>query len=63
MAERDILLKHAAAEVQGVLLAQLTAYAVNDNVEISLKCQVMALAELVCLAWGEACSVERLIRC
>jgi hypothetical protein len=32
--ERDVLLNHAAAEVQGVLLAQLTAYAVNDDVEI-----------------------------
>jgi len=34
VAERDVLLNHAAAEVQGVLLAWLTAYAVNDNVEI-----------------------------
>jgi len=34
MAERDILLNHTAAEVQGVLLAQLTAYAMDDNVEI-----------------------------
>jgi hypothetical protein len=34
MAERDVLLNHAAAEVQGVLLAWLTAYAVNDDVEI-----------------------------
>jgi hypothetical protein len=37
VAERDILLNHAAAEVQGVLLARLTAYAVNDNVEIVIK--------------------------
>jgi hypothetical protein len=34
MAERDILLNHATAEVQGVFLARLTAYAVNDDVEI-----------------------------
>jgi len=32
--EQDILLNHTAAEVQGVLLAQLTAYAVDDDVEI-----------------------------
>jgi hypothetical protein len=34
VAERDILLNHATAEVQGVFLARLTAYAVNDDVEI-----------------------------
>jgi hypothetical protein len=34
VAEQDVLLNHAAAEVQGVLLAQLTAYTVNDDVEI-----------------------------
>jgi hypothetical protein len=32
--ERDVLLNHAAAEVQGILLARLTAYTVNDDVEI-----------------------------
>jgi hypothetical protein len=37
MAERDVLLNHAAAEVQGVLLARLTAYAVNDDVEIVIE--------------------------
>jgi hypothetical protein len=34
VAERDVLLNHTAAKVQGVLLAQLTAYAVDYNVEI-----------------------------
>jgi hypothetical protein len=34
VAERDVLLNHAAAEVQGVILAWLTAYTVNNNVEI-----------------------------
>jgi hypothetical protein len=37
VAERDVLLNHAAAEVQGILLARLTAYAVNDNVEIVIE--------------------------
>jgi hypothetical protein len=46
--------------VQGVILARLTAYTVNKS---SLKCQVMALAELVCSVQGEACSIERLLRC
>jgi hypothetical protein len=32
--ERDVLLNHTAAKVQGVLLAWLTAYAVDDDVEI-----------------------------
>jgi len=34
VAERDVLLNHTAAEVQGILLARLTAYAVDDDVEI-----------------------------
>jgi hypothetical protein len=34
MAEWDVLLNHAAAEVQGVILARLTAYTVNDDVEV-----------------------------
>jgi len=34
VAERDVLLNHAAATVQGIFLAQLTAYAVNNDVEI-----------------------------
>jgi long-subunit acyl-CoA synthetase (AMP-forming) len=35
--ERDVLLNHATAEVQGVFLTQLTAYAVNDDVEIVIE--------------------------
>jgi len=34
VAERDVLLNHTAAKVQGVLLAWLTAYSVDDDVEI-----------------------------
>jgi hypothetical protein len=34
MSVQDILLQHATTKVQGVFLAQLTAYAVNDNIEI-----------------------------
>jgi len=37
MSVRDVLLQHAATKVQGVLLAQLAAYAVNDNMEIIVK--------------------------
>jgi hypothetical protein len=32
--ERDVLLNHTAAKVQAVLLARLTAYAVDNDVEI-----------------------------
>jgi hypothetical protein len=35
--ERDVLLNHTAAKVRGVLLAWLTAYAVDDNVEIVIE--------------------------
>jgi hypothetical protein len=34
VAEWDMLLNHATAEVQGIFLARLTAYTVNDDVEI-----------------------------
>jgi hypothetical protein len=34
VAEQDVLLDHTAAKVQGVLLAWLTAYAVDDDVEV-----------------------------
>jgi hypothetical protein len=37
MSVRDILLQHTAEKVQGVLLAQLAAYAVNDDMEIIVK--------------------------
>jgi hypothetical protein len=37
VAEWDVLLNHAAAEVQGVILARLTAYTVNNDVEIVVK--------------------------
>jgi len=37
MSVRDVLLQHAATKVQGVLLAQLVAYAVNDDMEIIIK--------------------------
>jgi hypothetical protein len=37
VAEQDILLNHVTAEVQGVFLARLTAYAVNNDVEIIIK--------------------------
>ena len=37
VAERDVLLDHTAAKVQGVLLAWLTAYAVDDNVEVVIE--------------------------
>jgi len=37
MSVRDVLLQHATTKVQGVLLAQLAAYAVNDDMEIIVK--------------------------
>jgi hypothetical protein len=37
MSVRDVLLQHATIKVQGVLLAQLAAYTVNDNMEIIVK--------------------------
>jgi hypothetical protein len=37
MSVRDVLLQHTATKVQGVLLAQLAAYVVNDDMEIIVK--------------------------
>jgi hypothetical protein len=37
MSVKDILLQHTATKAEGVLLAQLAAYAVNDNMEIIVK--------------------------
>jgi hypothetical protein len=43
---RDILLQHATTKVQGVILAQLAAYAVNDNVKF--------IVEMPCEGIGQA---------
>jgi len=37
MSVQDVLLQHTAAKVRGVFLAQLAAYAVNDDMEIIVK--------------------------
>jgi hypothetical protein len=37
MSVRDVLLQHTTAKVQGVFLAQLAAYVVNNDMEIIIK--------------------------
>jgi hypothetical protein len=37
MPVRDVLLQHATTKVQGVLLAQSAAYAVNNDIEIIIE--------------------------
>ena len=37
MSVQDVLLQHTTAKVQGVFLAQLAAYVVNDDMEIIIK--------------------------
>jgi hypothetical protein len=57
VAEWDVLLNHAAAEVQGVLLAQLTAYAVNDDVEIIVEMpgDGIGWASVLGMGWSTLC--------
>jgi hypothetical protein len=52
VAEQDILLNHAAAEVQGVLLAWLTAYAVNNDVEIVVEMPGDGIGQASVLSMG-----------
>jgi len=59
----DVLLQHTATKVQGVFLAQLAAYAVNDDMEIIVKMPGEGIGRASVLGSQYMRSAEWLLRC
>jgi hypothetical protein len=45
MPERSVMLQHAVTKVQGVVLAQSTADAVNDDIEIVIELPIEGVSQ------------------
>jgi hypothetical protein len=59
----DVLIQHTATKVQGVFLAQLAAYAVNDDMEIIVKMPGEGIGRASVLGSQYMRSAEWLLRC